>query len=1357
MATIQNRPFSKDYSGLINQSVVAGVIILITVSAHEIMKRRRRGRRQHGQGLGSVESWEFGYLYQGRSWAKRPSPPHPRGWPLAWVKPVLRFPDDRMNQLRGVDATLYIRFLRGCFWFAFLQTLTTLPILLPIHVTFSDGTVSPKSMTRASISSLVSTEKGLSLLWVHIILLFWITLSWFGTLFWICRGAFHYRAQNILAAANQAASETSAKERSQYDPHPHPQYPFHSLPPLDEDHTTRGLRMRTVMVTNIPHALRSEKDLQEYFGYYLSRGVARPAIGITSSTQPGFLNKMFTFLINRARRIPAHVHRVRTSVHDSPPPETERSASPQESESENRDIPAIDRVVLVRKMNDLASLLERREEILRLLETAHIKLARKALAGVQMAITNKQDTGVLRKAMRLMSAAPKRRSATGNMDVEAVAESASPESIEGEDRMDLLIRTLKPFLPEPSSGSPDKDATLSGWRAFWKRTHSDLESRLPTRLKKSGSDKTVWDALLSLPRSTLDAYQPLIHLSSIFRGKTVPAIDYYTAKLQIITNMITEKRSMALTDFEAMSTAFVTFVDPADARRACKYLAVHPDNPLQCLVTMAPSFEDLDWKRLMKPTFRVEFVKDWVVELGVWAFTLFWVFPVSIFVGLVNIQNLSTFIPGLLNYLDKHPWEEELLQSFLPTVLVSLLSLLIPLLLLLIAKRAHTIATLSALHDRIMTRYYKFLVVNVLVFFCVGTAALQSFLVSFKNATAPKVAQVISQSFPVAGPFYVGWFIFTTAMHGGLELALRNLSTISTLPLLMYPSTKRQITPRKRAFGIRPRTFNYYYWLPNHVLVIHVLLVFAVLNPLVIPFAFIYFCVEATVVKNQLLHVYAKNYEGNGQTLLIRMVRFSLDGLMLAQVVFLAYMIVNKKTVNIGLSAVLIVITASYKMFLTRLCRAKFERDDILEAQVVCGTGSATEDIIDDGQASSRDVLQSDLDKLEGTRAEVWPWRIPLKFNFPYASIASRPRNTPRRRPNPFGPAHRTDSTIPLNIASPSTVKTPDSPTPPDLPLQPWREASNEQEAQPPTPDDSETSVAVSRHPPHPAWEDESSTSHTYENPYYARNIDNVLWLPRDPLGILDLDDTVDLRMSLTTQPAAGRLAAWREGDYMETELSIPFATSIGSIDETESLHASYYRRLDGTEEIELPPVIASRIESIDKEDIEIAPVKRRQSRRRKSNHSAPGSHLGIRRPSTFDVNSSSAFRSLSIASDSRPTSRERGPSASFFVPSDPRRRNRAASMDYELGMRRSSQHRSHISRSVLSVVDPPSGPSPPVANANEPGGSKIITVQEAVYTVAIAEEEDAAEDIKEQEEEEAEQLQQPKSWLTSWMFTRAT
>ena len=43
-----------------------------------------------------------------------PTPLAPMGYPLAWVKQVVWFPEDKMNELRGLDATLYIRFLRGC-------------------------------------------------------------------------------------------------------------------------------------------------------------------------------------------------------------------------------------------------------------------------------------------------------------------------------------------------------------------------------------------------------------------------------------------------------------------------------------------------------------------------------------------------------------------------------------------------------------------------------------------------------------------------------------------------------------------------------------------------------------------------------------------------------------------------------------------------------------------------------------------------------------------------------------------------------------------------------------------------------------------------------------------------------------------------------------------------------------------------------------------------------------------------------------------------------------------------------------------------------------------------------------------
>jgi hypothetical protein len=62
MGDIQNRPFSKNYSGLLNQSVIGLGIAVLCISGHELMKRRRRGKAQlePPPGLGRRESWEFG-------------------------------------------------------------------------------------------------------------------------------------------------------------------------------------------------------------------------------------------------------------------------------------------------------------------------------------------------------------------------------------------------------------------------------------------------------------------------------------------------------------------------------------------------------------------------------------------------------------------------------------------------------------------------------------------------------------------------------------------------------------------------------------------------------------------------------------------------------------------------------------------------------------------------------------------------------------------------------------------------------------------------------------------------------------------------------------------------------------------------------------------------------------------------------------------------------------------------------------------------------------------------------------------------------------------------------------------------
>jgi hypothetical protein len=410
------------------------------------------------------------------------------------------------------------------------------------------------------------------------------------------------------ALSRMVALRNENELQAQYYPHPHPQYPFQTLPILDQDRSTRGLRLRTIMVANIPPTLRrSEKDLKEYFQYYMSRSLDKPALGVTTSTPPGFFNKVFAFAFNRAKHIPNHLTASTSSPND---PTIE---DPQVGQRAS-DVPMIERVVLVRKMTELASLLERREDVLKRLEVAHIKLARRTLAAVEAAMKQLERPSPHRRSshISLTEMSGDNTDPDADPDIEAQNARINPH-------MDLLVQKLSPFIREFNSkkGYSLSDHKVSsrirqGIRRQQNKMHgkSSISSPLvddhARYSSEVGDDETVWDVLLDLPRSALDPYQPLVHLSILFRGKTVPAIDYYTAKLNLLTSLITENRAKAVTDYDPVSTAFLTFADPVDARRACRYLAVHPKNPLACLVTMAPQYEDLDWIRIMKTSFRGE-------------------------------------------------------------------------------------------------------------------------------------------------------------------------------------------------------------------------------------------------------------------------------------------------------------------------------------------------------------------------------------------------------------------------------------------------------------------------------------------------------------------------------------------------------------------------------------------------------------------------------------------------------------------------------------------------------------------------------------------------------------------------------
>ena len=151
----------------------------------------------------------------------------------------------------------------------------------------------------------------------------------------------------------------------------------------------------------------------------------------------------------------------------------------------------------------------------------------------------------------------------------------------------------------------------------------------------------------------------------------------------------------------------------------------------------------------------------------------------------------------------------------------------------------------------------------------------------------------------------------------------------------------------------------------------------------------------------------------------------------------------------------------------------------------------------------------------------------------------------------------------------------------------------------------------VQPHSPTKPWDDAPRHDIPYKNPSYGSKIDGFLWLPRNPLGKLDLDDSVELRRAITTERGGGGLGEWvDETPLVSNEIAdhdsesvvaapgtLPIPGAQLTVENREGLrrqgsvfsatsgftHAtlpsgSLSRHLTGTEEIVLPPGIKARV-----------------------------------------------------------------------------------------------------------------------------------------------------------------------------------
>lgn len=779
-------------------------------------------------------------------------------WPLAWAYQALKLDDWFYATHTGMDTVVYVRFLKGCVYWALLQTLTTAPILLAIHLTFAQG-ASRSDMNSASLSYLVVScdpkggnlvtcnrvpnEAGRRLLWIHLCLLWYITLTWFYTLWWIGKGSLRIRSRWIKELRKRRKDEMEEMKAERMADTAGTEAntdrvleEVHRIGSKSQGDDSHGWRQRTLLVTNLPPTMRDEASVRRYFEEFLRPDDGTPM----SSTEDLHHNNADgksrdTVKLDGLGHVNDHLSDLEKTNDSSDDSKfrgweegnareakyTSNAVGPEPDIRPHRHLRSpIQTVVLVRKMNELSAMLSRRQEVLGQLEAAHIKLAQGVITKVGQQTRKMQRENKARKTDKVSPDAADARSTgtqvlnlfkfsrTSEVDKTLdVEKDAATELREDTLRFNELSHRFAKFVEEKQG------TTKTAW----------------TGNTSNSTTTSVWEALAEAPRDLLDPFQPVTRLSSLFRGQKVPTIDYLLTKLNLLTALVTEMRARPPTSYEPTSTAFVTFRDPRQARMVWRELK----SQIVVKVRLAPEVKDLDWERLMRTSFTGDIVRGVGVNVFFWLATIIWVIPVSLFTtSLFSVNKLEGLFPSVSRFFSDNPNFEGFVSNTLPSLIVSILTMCVPELIFQISKRAQGFVTFSALYDQCLCRYWKFVICNVVIFFCVGATTVES--VILQAGRDNKLLDSIAFAFPTAAPFYISYLILGLALHTGFEL----LGFM--VPLIQHLGARKAATPRVRALKTLPRNFNRYYWLPFHVLILSIVFLFALLNPLVIPFALVY-------------------------------------------------------------------------------------------------------------------------------------------------------------------------------------------------------------------------------------------------------------------------------------------------------------------------------------------------------------------------------------------------------------------------------------------------------------------------------------------------------------------------------------
>ncbi|KAI1368738.1 hypothetical protein F5Y08DRAFT_294690 [Xylaria arbuscula] len=390
------------------------------------------------------------------------------------------------------------------------------------------------------------------------------------------------------------------------------------------------------------------------------------------------------------------------------------------------------------------------------------------------------------------------------------------------------------------------------------------------------------------------------------RNRKIDALDYYEEQLRRLDEKIVAARKK---DYAPTDTAFVT-MDSIAACQMAVQATVDP-RPGQLLAKPAPSPHDLIWKNLYVPRYRRR-LQSGMVTVFITTLSIIWFFPVAILASLLSICTIQRVAPSLGESLQRHEITKALVQTGLPTLIVSLLNVLVPYLYDYLSNIQGFISQ-GDVELSVISKNFFFVFFNIFVVYAVsGSAALADFWRIIKESLSDTnmIAANIARSIQSLSNFYMNFIMLQG--FGLFPFKLLQFGSVFLYPFYRMGAK----TPRDFAELVQPTLFNYGFYLPTALLIFIVCLVYSVLpgSELVLLLGVCYFALGYFVYKYQLLYSMDQPQHATGRAWPMICRRIVL-GLISFQVVMLAILSLRKAIYGAVLIAPLIVLTLWYNRY----------------------------------------------------------------------------------------------------------------------------------------------------------------------------------------------------------------------------------------------------------------------------------------------------------------------------------------------------------------------------------------------------------------------------------------------------------